>query len=542
MSAAFAAFAALAMLVAPFDGDDAAAALARVQVAESARVELIARLTPSVVCIFPKDNRAGGGSGILIDAEGYGLTNFHVVAPLLPSRKGEGGLADGKLYDLEVLGLDPVGDVAMFRLIGDAPFAAATLGDSDALAVGDETLALGNPFLLAEDYTPTVTFGIISGLHRYQPGAGRALVYSDCIQVDASINPGNSGGPLFDLAGRLIGINGRVSIEERGRINVGVGYAISINQVRRFMPALRAGLTTPHASAGFTVADGSGGPAVDRIVDGSRAARAGVQLGDRVELFAGVPIRSANQFLSILGTYPSEWPVDLVLARGDGLRKVSIRLDASPLPRPHSRGPQRSPGADAPDPFAPIGPTGEPNRRAARRALRMFLEATGGHEVMSRLAGLDWSGRRFDMERPGETPVPVDIEEDRPLAGAEREIPWDKPPADIERAIRWALYTADPTRSNPGYRVVACDEVNRRVAVVLERRAGGASYRVGLDDETGDLLSVEFAHGPTGERMRYQYDAVQRAGAIRHFTHRRTMRGDRVIAEEKFDSVIAVEP
>src|SRR5262249_20547032 len=178
------------------------------------------------VCIFPEGSRSGGGSGVVIDSQGYGLTNFHVVRPLLAERRGEGGLSDGKTYPLEVLGIDPGGDVAMFKIKNDKPFYPAPLGDSDTLRVGDWTLAMGNPFLLAEDFRPTVTCGFVSGLHRYQRGEGRALVYTDCIQVDTSINPGNSGGPLFDLRGDLVGINGRISVAERGRVNVGLGYAI----------------------------------------------------------------------------------------------------------------------------------------------------------------------------------------------------------------------------------------------------------------------------------------------------------------------------
>ena len=210
---------------------------------EQQRIDTIARISPSVVCILTPD-QAAGGSGVIITPDGYGLTNFHVVAPLLRTRRGLGGLADGKTYPLEVLGIDPTGDMAMFRLTGRDRFEPATLGDSDRVRTGDDIIALGNPFMLAEDFQPTATFGIVSGLHRYQYGAdARTLLYTDCIQIDASINPGNSGGPLFNLQGRLIGINGRASFKNQDvlkrRINVGVAYAISINQIRRFIPALR---------------------------------------------------------------------------------------------------------------------------------------------------------------------------------------------------------------------------------------------------------------------------------------------------------------
>ena len=200
--------------------------LTRVQQAEQARVRAIANVEGTVVAIFGND-RMGGGSGVLISPDGLALTNFHVVNGA--GEEGLAGLADGKLYRWKAIGLDPGGDLAVIQL-ADPPaggFPFAPLGDSHALRVGDWVMAMGNPFVLAEDLKPTVTLGIISGLHRFQEGEGgkasKMLVYGDCIQVDSSINPGNSGGPLFTLAGQVVGINGRGSFEERGRVNVGVG-------------------------------------------------------------------------------------------------------------------------------------------------------------------------------------------------------------------------------------------------------------------------------------------------------------------------------
>src|SRR6516165_9369931 len=221
-----------------------------VKSAEAQRVAVIDKVKPSVVAIFGPGGQ-GGGSGVLIDKDGYALTNFHVVEGSGPVMQC--GLPDGVLYDAALVGLDKVGDVALIKLLPqkkgqDFPF--AVLGDSDKVKAGDWSMAMGNPFLLATDFTPTVTFGLVSGVHRYQYPAGTLLEYTDCIQVDASINPGNSGGPLFNMAGELIGINGRISLEKRGRVNVGVGYAISINQIKNFMGQLRAGLDTDHASLG----------------------------------------------------------------------------------------------------------------------------------------------------------------------------------------------------------------------------------------------------------------------------------------------------
>ncbi len=300
---------------------------------EQARMDIIARLAPAVVCLLDED-RSGGGSGVVISPAGYGLTNFHVVAGMLKTRRGLGGLPDGRTYDLKVLGIDPTGDLAMFRLSGKDRFDFVELGDSDTLRTGDWVLAMGNPFLLAEDYKPTVTLGIVSGLHRYQWGAdGNQLVYTDCIQIDASINPGNSGGPLFDLHGRLIGINGRAAFEERGRVNVGLAFAISINQIKRFLPALQAGRLVEHASLGATVADaGYHNVVFDRVPEDSPAARSGIREGDRLHAFAGQPIHNANQFANILGALPAGWTVDIETSRPPATDRIRARVTLGRLP------------------------------------------------------------------------------------------------------------------------------------------------------------------------------------------------------------------
>ena len=310
-------------------------ALDRVKSAEADRVAIVARAGRSVVCIFDPSGTSGG-SGVVVAPDGEGLTNYHVVAHLLETRRGTAGLPDGRKYPLEVLGIDPTGDVAMFRLSGRDSFDAAPLGDSDAVRVGDPVFAAGNPFMLAEDFTPSVTAGIVSGLGRYQAGAeARKLVYTDCIQVDASINPGNSGGPLFDAAGRLIGINGRASFERRGRVNVGLAYAISINQIERFMPGLRRGLLVEHGTLGATVTDAGFRRAVfDKVQGGSAAERAGIRPGDRLAAFDGRVIDSANQFLNVLGTYPAGWPVQVAWEHENQKFSKVVHLDRLPAVLP----------------------------------------------------------------------------------------------------------------------------------------------------------------------------------------------------------------
>lgn len=336
-------------------------ALQELERVQTARVSVLNRAAQSVVCIYDDPQATNGGSGVIIHRDGYGLTNFHVIASVLGTRKTLAGLNDGKYYPLTVLGIDPAGDVAMFKLEGRDTFPAAPLGDSDTLRLGQEVAAIGNPFLLAKDNTPTVSVGVISGLHRYQYGQGNFLEYADCIQVSSSINPGNSGGPLFDLQGNVVGINGRASFEERGRVNVGLGYAISINQIKRFIPTLRAGLLCQHGTLGATVQDAGDVLLFDAIQDFSPADRAGVQLGDELVALNGRPINTGNEYNNLIATLPADWPVELTLRQHRTTRTVRLRL--APLPTRLEQ---------------PFVPDVEHNHRELRGLLSRFRQAVLG--------------------------------------------------------------------------------------------------------------------------------------------------------------------
>ncbi|MFM8289213.1 MAG: S1C family serine protease, partial [Planctomycetaceae bacterium] len=291
--------------------------------AQSERVKVMARVAPSVVAIFGAGG-GGGGSGVLISPDGFALTNFHVTSGAGDFMKC--GLNDGRLYDAVIVGIDPTGDVALVKLFGRDDFPVATLGDSDQLRVGDAIFAMGNPFLLATDFSPTVTYGIVSGTHRYQGPAGTFLEYTDCIQVDASINPGNSGGPLFNEAGEMVGINGRGSFEKRGRVNSGAGYAISINQIKHFLDHLRGGLIVDHATLGATLATREDGSVVvSGILDASEAFRRGLRTEDEIASFANRPIRSVNQFKNVLGIFPKGWKLPLVFRREGKKSEIVVR-------------------------------------------------------------------------------------------------------------------------------------------------------------------------------------------------------------------------
>src|SRR5687767_5866312 len=135
--------------------------------AEAARVAVVEKASAATLAIFA--GAQGGGSGVVISPDGFALSNFHVTSGAGNSMKC--GMADGRLYDAVIVGIDPVGDVALIKLLGREDFPVAEMADSDTVRAGDPCFAVGNPFLLATDFKPTVTWGMISGVHRYQEPA-----------------------------------------------------------------------------------------------------------------------------------------------------------------------------------------------------------------------------------------------------------------------------------------------------------------------------------------------------------------------------------
>jgi serine protease Do len=211
-------------------------------------------------------------------------------------------------------------------------------------------------------------------VHRYQYPAGTLLEYTDCIQVETSINPGNSGGPLFNMDGELIGINGRGSFEKRGRVNSGVGYAISINQIKNFMGHLRAGLDTDHAGVGALLESESDEGALSKLVVKGMidcdARRRGLELGDELVSFGGRPLTSVNQFKNVLGIFPKGWRMPLVYRHNNtGKREVLVRLMGIQRKEIVDRNPEGGP----PQPGARPGPPPKPTGPAAK-----FYEAKAG--------------------------------------------------------------------------------------------------------------------------------------------------------------------
>jgi serine protease Do len=372
--------------------------------AEQTRIASIQKAVKTAVAVFANEGN-GGGSGVVISPDGYTLTNFHVAQPAGSYMKC--GMADGRLYDAVIVGIDPTGDVALIKLLGRDDFPTAVTADSNEVQIGDWCFAVGNPFLLATDFQPTVTYGIVSGTHRYQPPAGTLLEYTDCIQTDAAINPGNSGGPLFNANGDLIGINGRGSFEKRGRVNVGVGYAISINQVKNFLGCLKSGRIVDHATLGATVAMSERGSVrVSNILESSDAFRRGLRYDDEIVSFGGRAIDTPNGFKNVLGIFPKGWRVPLVFRHAGRQQAMQVRLT----------------GVHGEEELAQM---------LARRQ-RQEEEPPGGPRPRP--------GRPGQPRRPGEEPKPdeqkrPDGQEPRPMPGGRPAHKEDEIPPEIQKLI-----------------------------------------------------------------------------------------------------------
>jgi serine protease Do len=284
--------------------------------------ELCVRVRPAFVFI-------GGGSGVIIRPDGLMLTNDHVIGR---KRSFTVRIGDGRSFKAKVLGTDPVGDLAALKL--EVPEGQTVphleLGDSDALRVGDEALAIGNPFALGVlDQAPTFTVGIISALNHTQG------TYAECIVTDAEVNPGNSGGPLLNMAGAVVGINGQISTRFGLRSNTGLGFAISSRQIAIWLPRLEAagGGEVKHARiAGLEFAKGAKESAeslvVKDVADGSPAAAAGFAAGDRIVSLDGAPVANALRLRGLLGIYPDGHAVPVTVKRGDAETVLELTLTA----------------------------------------------------------------------------------------------------------------------------------------------------------------------------------------------------------------------
>jgi serine protease Do len=247
----------------------------------------------------PGDRSGGMGSGVIVDPSGLIMTNNHVVS-------GGGDvtvrLQDGREFKAVNVWADPKTDIAVVKIDGATDLVAATIGNSDAVEIGDWVLALGQPFGLES----TVTAGIISAKHR---GIG-ITARENFLQTDAAINPGNSGGPLVNLEGEVVGINTAISSRSGG--NDGIGFAVPINLAKWVANQLAGGGTVHRAYLGIGIQPVTAqlalqfhvkpreGVVVTDVFPNTPAAKAGLQSGDVIVEFAGIRIDSPQQLQDVV--------------------------------------------------------------------------------------------------------------------------------------------------------------------------------------------------------------------------------------------------
>jgi serine protease Do len=247
------------------------------------------------------------GSGFIINAQGYVLTNFHVVEN---AEKVEVMLPDRSKHAARIVGEDREHDIALLKMGGDN-FPCIVLGTSGDLMIGEWAIALGNPFgLVLDDPHPSVTVGVVSALNRdFKPDEGR--IYKDMIQTDASINPGNSGGPLLNSQGECIGINTFIFSNTGG--SMGIGFAIPINRAKEIVDEINKYGRVREAWTGLTVQNldifiaqslglaSTQGAIISYIARRSPGETAGLAVGDVITAVNGKPVKDTaelrNEFL-----------------------------------------------------------------------------------------------------------------------------------------------------------------------------------------------------------------------------------------------------
>jgi putative serine protease PepD len=288
---------------------------------------------PCVVSISVAD---ATGSGFVISADGFVLTNNHVVAGVDDDEPIELGLFDGRRVEAEIVGRSSSYDLAVLHT--DAPdLEPVILGDSDAVAVGDPVIAVGSPLGLEG----TVTSGIISALDRpVTAGDSSEQSYMNALQTDAAINPGNSGGPLVDAEGRVIGVNSAIASLGLGAESgsIGLGFAIPIDQAQRTAGQLIENGEAVHPVIGVLLDDGYTGAGArvraddgdtPAVTPGSPADRAGISPGDVIVAIDGEPVGGAGELVVALRTREPGQEVVLTIERDGDTRAVNVTLGAA---------------------------------------------------------------------------------------------------------------------------------------------------------------------------------------------------------------------
>ena len=285
-------------------------------------------------------NGTAKGSGAIVSAKGYIVTNNHVISG---AQQIQVTLSNGQMYTAQVVGTDTTTDLAVIKL--DNPpsdLKAVEFADSDKLAVGEDVMAIGNPL----GYDDTATTGIVSALNRpvtVTDDSGSDIV-TNAVQIDSAINPGNSGGPTFNAAGQVIGINSSIastatSSDSAG--SIGIGFAIPSNLVKRVANEIIKDGKVKHVALGVTITTGTveadgvtragakvtAGTSGSAVVSGSPADKAGLKVGDVIVAYDGNAVSSTYSLLGYVRASALNDKVTLTIVRGGKTMDVEVTLD-----------------------------------------------------------------------------------------------------------------------------------------------------------------------------------------------------------------------
>jgi len=269
----------------------------------------------------PRQRAVGMGSAFFISADGLALTNNHVVEG---ADKIFAFTTDRTKYEAKVVGRDPATDLALIKVQGKGPFPFLTLGDSDALRVGDWVMAVGNPLGIGQ----TVTVGVVSGKGRSLGLSEETSSFENFIQTDAAINRGNSGGPLVNLKGEVVGINTAMNMAAEN-----MGFAVPVNTAKAVLPQLKEKGRVSRGYLGVMISDVSQeaqeafglpsreGALVQEVTEGSPAEKAGLKHGDVIVAVNGKPVKNQRELIDTVSSLAPGTKVQVEVIR-DGKRKT----------------------------------------------------------------------------------------------------------------------------------------------------------------------------------------------------------------------------
>jgi putative serine protease PepD len=321
-----------------------------VQTGNSSVTRVVDRSSLAQIAAAVQDNvvsittQSGEGSGVILTADGYILTNNHVVA----TAQGDTVqiiFANGKKATATIIGTDPRTDLAVVKASDVSGLKPATFGDSSQMQVGDTVLALGSPLGLegsvtagiisakdrtlqssSDEQTPQSPFGNQNPFGQQQQQSTPSTI-SGLLQTDAPINPGNSGGALVNTNGQVIGINTAIATSGQSSGNIGLGFAIPSNKARQVAQDLMAGRKVSHPALGVSVTEAEGGGAlVSNVTAGSAAAKAGLQQGDVISSVNGKAVNDSDDLVGIIQAASVGDKITIVFTRNGAEKTVTATL------------------------------------------------------------------------------------------------------------------------------------------------------------------------------------------------------------------------